>query len=106
MPIEKVNEDFRSSSVLFLHSIFNIEKKCVLTILKTINLKTVNSEIRSLKTCEKTGFLSNLLPAHISSIVTEANHNGAVCLFRGSFQTQQIYEDWFSCDFDGLSYKN
>ena len=34
MPIAKVQEKFRFFSVLFLHSIFNIEKKGVLTILK------------------------------------------------------------------------
>ena len=33
--------------------------------------------------------------AQVSSIVIEANHNGAVCLFRSSFETQQIYQDWF-----------
>ena len=32
-------------SILFLRSIFNIEKKCVLTILKTINHKTINSDM-------------------------------------------------------------
>ena len=40
-----------------------------------------------------------------SSIVTEANHNGFVFLFRGSFETQQIFEDRFFSKFDGLSKK-
>ena len=97
MPIEKVQEKFRFFSILFLLSIFNIEKKCVLTILKVIDHKTIiTSNVWSLKTCEKERFLSNftfMKYAHVSSIVTEANHKSAVCLFRSSFQTQQIYED-------------
>ena len=44
MPIAKIQEKFRFFSVLFLHSIFNIEKNCVLTIFKAINYKTINSE--------------------------------------------------------------
>ena len=44
MPIAKVQEKFRFFSVLFLHSTFNIGKKCVLTILRAINRKTINSE--------------------------------------------------------------
>ena len=43
--------------------------------------------------------------AHVLSIVTDANHNDAVCLFRSSFETQQIFEHWFSFNFDGLSQK-
>ena len=44
MPIAKVQEKFKIFSIFFLRSIFSIEKKCVLTILKAINRKMVNSE--------------------------------------------------------------
>ena len=47
VPIAKVKEKFSCFCfllILFLHSIFNIEKKCVLTILKAINYKTFNAE--------------------------------------------------------------
>ena len=88
MPIAKVQEKFTFFSILFLHSIFNIEKKCVLTILKAINRKTINFE------CLVPQDILNFMKcAHVSSIVTEANHKGAVCLFKSSFETQQIYED-------------
>ena len=43
MPIAKVQEKFRVFQI-FLHSIFNIGNRCVLTILKTIDRKTINSE--------------------------------------------------------------
>ena len=42
---------------------------------------------------------------HVSSIVTEANHNSAVCLFRSSFEKQQTYEGLFFFNLDGLSQK-
>ena len=44
MPIAKVQEKFRFSSILLSHSTFNIEKKCVLIILKAINRETIDSE--------------------------------------------------------------
>ena len=44
LPIAKVEESSDVFSVLFLHSIFNIEKKCVLIIFKAINRETINSE--------------------------------------------------------------
>ena len=37
MPIAKVEEKFRFFSIIFLHSIFNIEKKCVSTVFKVID---------------------------------------------------------------------
>ena len=44
---------------------------------------------------------------HVSSIVSETNHNGAICLFmiRSSLETRQIIEDWFFSNSDGLSQK-
>ena len=44
--------------------------------------------------------------SHVLSIVIEVNQNGAVCLFRSSFKTKQIYENWFSSNFDGLTEKS
>ena len=44
MPIAKVQVKFTFFSILFLHSILNIEKKCVLPILKAINRETIKSE--------------------------------------------------------------
>ena len=81
MPISKVQDKFRFLSILFLHSTFNIEKNCVSTILKTIHCKTINSEclvpqdIREGRVSQQLTFIKC---AHVSSIVMEANHNGAV----------------------------
>ena len=44
MPIVKVKEKFNFFLIFFLHSIFNIKKKCVSTILKAIKRITMNSE--------------------------------------------------------------
>ena len=43
--------------------------------------------------------------SHVSNIVTEANQSVTVSPFSSSFETQQIYEEWFSSNFDGLSQK-
>ena len=54
MPIATVKEKFGFFSLIFfLHSIFNIEKKCVLTILKAINHKTINSKRLVLQNMEE-----------------------------------------------------
>ena len=44
MPIAKVQEKFRFFFNSLFTQYFNIEKKCVLTILKAVNRKAINSE--------------------------------------------------------------
>ena len=68
----------------------------MLTILKAINREMINSEClvpQDLREGRVSWQLTFIKCAHVSSIVTEANHKGAVCLFRGSFKTQPVYED-------------
>ena len=43
-PLQKLKNMFRVFSIFLLHSIFDIEKKCVLTILNAINRKIINCE--------------------------------------------------------------
>ena len=84
MPIAKVKEKFRFCFFLFLHSIFSIEKKCVLTILKAINHKTINSKhlvAQDMREGRVSWQITFMKCSHILSIVTETNHKGAVCLF-------------------------
>ena len=60
---------------------FHVEKKCVLTLIKAINHKTINSK-RLVRQDMPEGKVSKQLASmkcvHISGTVTEANHNGAV----------------------------
>ena len=72
----------------------------MLTILKAINRKTINSECLAHQDMQEgrvSWQFTSMKCAHVSSIVTEVNHNGAVCLFKSSFETKQI--------FDGLSHQ-
>ena len=61
MPIAKVKEKFRFFPILFLHSIFNIEKKVCWLSSKQLTTKRLTPNVWSLKSCEKVGFLSNVL---------------------------------------------
>ena len=80
----KKSLDFFQFSVYKYTQHFHIEKKCVLTILKAINRKMINSQCLVPQDMRK-GRVSKQLTVmkctRISSIVTEVNHNGAVCLF-------------------------
>ena len=68
---------------------FNIEKKCVFTILKAINRLV----LQDMGQCRVHQQLTFMKCAHVSNIVTEANHNGAVCVLRTGFETRQIFKD-------------
>ena len=66
------------------------------TILKAITRKTIKTEglvPQDMRECRVHHQLTFMKCVHVSSIVTEANHNGAVCLSRSSFETQQIFKD-------------
>ena len=107
MPIAKVKEMFRFYfSILLLHSIVNIEQKCVFTILKAINCKkkfyavyVIRDNERStpneclipqgMRECSVSHQFTVIKRAQITSIVIEANHN-VVCLFRSSFETTNL----------------
>ena len=75
-------KSYEKASILFpiflLHSIFNIEKKCVLTVLKAVDRKTIKTEClvsQDMRECRAYQQIAFMKRAHVSSIVIEANHN-------------------------------
>ena len=81
MPVVKVKEKFRFFSILFLYCIFNTERKCVLTVFKAVNPKTINYECLAPQDMREGRVLSVTYfhkMCRLSSIVTEVNHNSAV----------------------------
>ena len=76
-----------------------LKKLCVLTILKAMNSKMINMinfeylVPQNMRECRVSWQLTATKCARVSSIVTEANHYDAACLFRSSFETQDIFED-------------
>ena len=73
-----------------------MEKKCVLTILKAINRETIKTEFsvpQDMRECRVHQEFTFMECAHVSSVVTETDHNVAVCLSRSRFETQQVFKD-------------
>ena len=74
-----------------------------------MNRKTIKTEClvpEDTRECRVHQQLTLMKCAHVSSIVTEANHSGVVCLLKSGFERQQLFKDRFSSYFDGLSQKN